>query len=59
MRIVQAERELIQDLLGETRVATSKTLPGFTVHAGHHETLGKVVIVVAPDGRGAIIETEE
>ncbi len=59
MRIVEAERELIQDLLGETRVTASKALPEFTIHAGQHETLGKVVIIEKPDGRGAIVETEE
>jgi hypothetical protein len=59
MRIVEAERELILDLLGETRVTVSKELPGFTIHAGHHQTLGKVVIVEQPNGAGAIVETEE
>ena len=56
MRIIEAERELVQDLLGETDVTISKSLPAFTIHAGHHETLGKVVIIEQPDGRGAIIE---
>jgi hypothetical protein len=59
MRIVEAERELIQDLLGETKVTVSKEIHGLTVHAGHHQTLGKVVIVQRPDGTGAIVETEE
>ena len=59
MRIVEAERELIQDLLGETRVTVSKVFREFTIHAGQHETLGKVVIIEQPDGRGAIVETEE
>jgi hypothetical protein len=59
MRIVEAERELIQDLLEETRVTVSKVLSGLTVHAGQHETLGKVVIIEQADGRGAIVETEE
>ena len=59
MRIIEAERELIQDLLGEPRVTATKTLTGFTIHAGQHETLGKVVIIEKPDGRGAIVETEE
>jgi hypothetical protein len=59
MRIVEAERELIQDLLEETRVSISKTLREFTIHAGQHETLGKVVIIEGPDGHGAIVETEE
>ncbi len=59
MRIVEAERELIQDLIGETRVMASKALAEFTVYAGQHQTLGKVVIIERPDGRGAIVETEE
>jgi hypothetical protein len=50
---------LIQDLLEETRVTVSKVLSGLTVHAGQHETLGKVVIIEQADGRGAIVETEE
>jgi hypothetical protein len=59
MRIVEAERELIQDLLGETRVTVSKAFTQYTIHAGQHETLGKVVIVEQADGRGVIVETDE
>ena len=59
MRIVEAERQLIEDLLGETQVTTSKTLSEATIRAGHHETLGKVVIIQYPDGRGVIVEIDE
>jgi hypothetical protein len=58
MRIVEAERDLIQDLLGETQVSVSKTIQDLTIHAGHHETLGKVVIIEQADGAGAIVETD-
>ena len=59
MHIVEAERPLIEDLLGETRVTTSKTLSELTVRAGHHETLGKVVIIQRSDGSGVIVEIDE
>jgi hypothetical protein len=59
MRIVEAERPLIEDLLSETRVTASKTLADITVRAGHHETLGKVAIVQRSDGSGVIVEMDE
>jgi hypothetical protein len=59
MRIVEAERQLIEDLLGETHVTASKIMSEATIRAGHHETLGKVVIVQYPNGHGVIIEVDE
>jgi hypothetical protein len=59
MRIVEAERQLIEDLLGETRVTTSKTLGELNIRAGHHETLGRLVIIQYTDGRGVIVEIDE
>jgi hypothetical protein len=59
MRIVEAERQLIEDLLGETQITASKTLSQGSIRAGHHETLGKVVIIQYPDGHGAIVEIDE
>jgi hypothetical protein len=59
MRIVEAEPELIQDLLGETQVSITKTVRDMVIRAGHHETLGRVVIIEQADGRGAIVEVDE
>ena len=59
MRMVDAEPQLVQDFLSEIELVTSKENPSFTVYAGRHPTLGKVVIVDSGEGGGVIVETEE
>jgi hypothetical protein len=59
MRIVDAEPQLIEDLLSETDIFHSREHTDFTLFAGRHPTLGKLVVVRAHDGSGCIVETEE
>ncbi len=59
MRLLEAEPALIADLKDESDLVAEKKLPAFTVMAVRHPTLGKLVIVVAPDGTGAVVEADE
>ena len=59
MRIVDAEADLVRDLVDETEIVVSKEKAAFTLYAGRHPTLGKVVIVEGKGGAGVIVETEE
>lgn len=59
MRIIDAEEQVLADLKEEGRVVSERSYPGFTVIALRHPTLGKLVLVRGPDGRGAMVETEE
>jgi hypothetical protein len=59
MRIFDAEPTLVQDLKDEGTVAVSKETNRFRVTAVRHPTLGKIVIVEAPDGQGVVVETDE
>ncbi|MBK1633259.1 hypothetical protein CKO31_21390 [Thiohalocapsa halophila] len=59
MRIIEAEAQVIADLKDEGRVVTERSFPAFTVITVRHPTLGKLVLVQMPDGRGAMVEVEE
>jgi hypothetical protein len=59
MHIFDAEPQLVEDLLGETEILTTHQHPAFSVHAGRHPTLGRLVIVQARDGSGSVVETDE
>jgi len=59
MKIVEAEEQLIEDLIGESNVVASRTTEGLEIYAGRHPTLGRVVIVRTESGRGACIEVDE
>jgi hypothetical protein len=59
MRIIEAEPQLVKDLLEEMDLIGCREHPTFKVHAGRHPTLGKIVVVEAQDGSGAIVETDE
>jgi hypothetical protein len=59
MRIIDAEAPVITDLKEEGRVVAERAYPAFTVITVRHPTLGKLVLVQAPDGTGAMVETEE
>jgi hypothetical protein len=58
MRIVDAEPELVQELLEETQVSETRARSNFTVHVGHHPTMGKVAIVEGKNGQGVVVELE-
>lgn len=59
MRIFDAAPQIVSDLRDEGKLISEKQYPDFKISAVRHPTLGKVVIVEAQDGSGAIVETEE
>ena len=59
MRIIEAEPQLVKDLLDEIQPGGVCAHGAFKVHAGRHPTLGKIIIVEGEDGSGVIVEAEE
>ncbi len=59
MRLLEAEAALITDLKDESELIGEMRLPAYTVVTARHPTLGKLVIVVGPDGTGAVVEVNE
>ncbi|UHD17078.1 hypothetical protein [Thiocapsa bogorovii] len=59
MRLVEAEAALISDLKDESELIGEMRLPAFSVVTARHPTLGRLVIIVAPDGTGAVVEVSE
>jgi len=59
MHMFDAESRVLQDLKDESEVLGERSRPGFTVVSARHPTLGKLVIVTAPDGTGVVVETDE
>ena len=59
MRLIDAEATLIEDLKDESDVIAEKSVAGITVYTARHPTLGKLVIVKAPNGSGILVEIDE
>ncbi len=59
MRLIDAEPALIRDLKDESETIGEKTVSGVTVITARHPTLGKLVLIRAPDGRGVVVEIDE
>ena len=59
MHMFDAESRILQDLMDESEVLGERSRPSFTVLTARHPTLGKLVIVTAPDGTGVVVETDE
>ena len=59
MRIIDADAQVIADLKDEGRVVAEHSHPAFSVVTLRHPTLGKLVLVQAPDGTGVMVATEE
>ena len=59
MRILDAEPQLVKELLDEIEIAASKEKRSLTAHAGRHPTLGKVVIIESKKGDSLIVEVDE
>ena len=58
MRIVDAEEQLVADILGELSVTESRERSTYTVYVGHHPLLGRMVVVQAKGGQGTIVEMD-
>jgi hypothetical protein len=59
MRLLEAEPALIADLKDESEVIDEKRLSAFTLITARHPTLGKLVLIIGPDGSGAVVEADE
>lgn len=59
MRMLDAEPDIIKDLKEESDLIGQSTVSGVTVFTARHPTLGKLVLVKAPDGRGIVVEVDE
>ena len=59
MRIVDTEDPLTKDFIDELEVIVSRQNPSFTVHAGRHPILGKVVVIEGKEGDSLIVEADE
>ena len=58
MRMFDAESPIIRDLKEESEIQAEKRTAAVTVITARHPTLGKLVIVIGPDGTGVVVETE-
>ena len=60
MRIIEAEPQLIRDILDELHVLESHEKEQYTVHLGRHPLLGRMVVISSPedDVGGVVVEME-
>jgi hypothetical protein len=58
MRIIDAEPQLVSEILEEMENIDSKQKDDYTVYVGRHELLGRMVVVVGQDNHGVIVELE-
>lgn len=58
MRLIDAEPELISDILDEMEIHDSRKTGDFEVHVGHHQTLGRMVVIQGVHGEGIVVELE-
>jgi hypothetical protein len=59
MRMFDAESRVMNDLKEESEVIGERAGHGFSVVTARHPTLGKLVIVMAKDGSGVVVEADE
>jgi len=58
MRIIDTEPELIREIIEETELVETRKHKSFTVHVGHHPTMGRIAVIAAPTGTGAVVELD-
>ncbi len=58
MRIIDAESQLLSDIIQEMVIVDSQDKESYCVYVGRHETLGRMVVVAGHDNRGVIIEID-
>jgi hypothetical protein len=56
VRIVEAEPQLVRDIVEEMEVAESKDRGSYTVYVGYHKTMGRIVVISGPGRQGTIVE---
>jgi hypothetical protein len=58
MRIIEAEPQLVAELLEELEALDSRDRGAYKVYVGHHRMMGRVVVVIDKEGVGTIVELE-
>jgi hypothetical protein len=58
MQIVDAEPQLVNDLKTEMEILNVHEKPTYTIYAGRHPTLGRIVVISGKDKSGAIVELD-
>lgn len=58
MRIIDAEPQLVSEILEEMENTDSKQKGDYTVYVGRHGLLGRMVVVVGQDNHGVVVELE-
>jgi hypothetical protein len=60
MRIIDAEPQLVRDILDELEIVESHEKDKYTVHVGRHQLLGRMVVLsfTEEDGGGVVVEME-
>lgn len=58
MRIIDAEPQLVKDVLDEMEIVKSHKRGADTIYVGRHEMLGRMVVVSMGDDGGVIVEME-
>lgn len=58
MKIIDAEPQLLSEVIDEMTVTESRKRSAITVHVGYHRLLGRLVVVEDKDGAGLIVELE-
>jgi hypothetical protein len=60
MRIIDAEPQLVRDILDELQVMDTHVKDRYSVHVGRHPLLGRMAVISFPEenGGGVIIEME-
>ena len=59
MRMFDAESQVLDDLKDESEVLAERQGATFSVVAARHPTLGKLVLITAPNGTGIVVEADE
>ncbi len=58
MRLIDAEPQLVVDMLEEMEVGDSREGEAYTVYIGQHPTLGRMVLIRGPHGAGHVVELD-
>jgi hypothetical protein len=58
MKIIDAEPQLVREIIEEMTVTESRKRSAFTVHIGHHRLLGRLAVVEDKNGAGVILELD-
>ena len=58
MRLIEAEPQLVGDMLEEMEITDSRDAGSYKVYIGQHPTLGRMVLVEGPHGAGHVGELD-